>query len=112
MFSHANNLQYADKKEKYVIIKCFNKYIKLQEDLTRLFICNKLNKLVIHISKCHKSSFTRNKNKIYLNYNFNDTHINGVKYMRDFGVVQGVKQNFPKHANEAINKMPMRCWDL
>lgn len=102
-FKHSNIYLYADDLKILKSISCIADSHLLQEDLNRLALWCRQNRLTLNTDKCHYIAFTRNV-KIFKNQYFIEGHkLNEVDSIRDLGVILDKKLNFNAHLDKMIS---------
>ncbi|KAG7306323.1 hypothetical protein JYU34_008933 [Plutella xylostella] len=97
ILNNSDSLLYADDTKIFMKVSSLDDCHNLQADLNNLIqYCNK-NKVKLNIDKCCVISFTRKKNKILYDYNFQDISLRRVTEVRDLGVHLDSELSFRRH---------------
>ncbi|CAF4867365.1 unnamed protein product [Pieris macdunnoughi] len=103
-FKYSEYLMFADDKKIFLKIKSIENCVQLQQDLSRLEIYYKRNKLSLNIGKCSKITFTRKHKKIQFCYKIRDTTIKQVNLVGDLGILLDDKMSFSEHIDNITEK--------
>lgn len=97
-------LLFADDLKIYNKIQSLNDVIELQNDLNRLSLWCKQNKLHLNISKCKFISFTVNRNPLNVTYHIDSTALEQVTVVNDLGILIDSKLKFTQHIDNIFRK--------
>lgn len=103
-FQNSKFLLYADDLKAYMPIKTIDDCTLFQQDLDRLSIYCKDNKLQLSLPKCNVITFTKNINKTTYAYSLCDTRLNRVTCLRDLGVQLDSQLCLNLHVENIVNK--------
>lgn len=97
ILNNSDSLLYADDTKIFIKVKSIEDCHNLQSDLNNLLNYCELNKISLNIDKCCVISFTRKRNHILYDYNFNHKSLRRVTEVRDLGVHLDSELSFRKH---------------
>lgn len=103
-FQNSKFLLYADDLKAYMPIKTIDDCTLFQQDLDRLSIYCKNNKLQLSLPKCNVITFTKNKNTTTYAYSLCDTRLNRVTCLRDLGIQLDSQLCLNLHIENIVNK--------
>lgn len=96
------HLLYADDMKIYIRIRDIHDCIILQENIDRLNLWCKLNKLPLNISKCNILTYSRKKDILNFPYNIDNVLLNRPEYIKDLGVFFDSQLTFTHHIDYVI----------
>lgn len=101
---HSHHILYADDKKIYTTINSLSDCILLQDDLNSLFNYYTKNSITVSINKCQSISFTRKRNPITYQYNFNGVAIERVRVVRDLGILLDSEMSMRQHIDATCSR--------
>ena len=101
---YSRHILYADDKKIYLRINSLSDCLLLQEDLNSLLNYYTANNITVSISKCQCISFTRKRNPIIFQYNFNGVMVERVKVVRDLGVLLDSDMSMRQHIESITSR--------
>lgn len=96
-FDNSNKLLFADDVKFFRVIKSSSDSVLLQNDLNRLSIWCKRNKLMLNVDKCKVMSFSRSRYPVIHNYYLDNILLNRVVENLDLGITFSSNLTFNKH---------------
>jgi len=96
-FNDSKKLLFADDLKFFRVIKSSLDSILLQNDLNRLSIWCKKNKLMLNIDKCKVMTFSRSRNPVIHNYYLDYFQLNRVVENLDLGITFNSNLTYNKH---------------
>lgn len=96
-FNDSQKLLFADDLKLFRLIKSTSDSILLQNDLNRLSVWCKNNKLLLNVDKCKVMTFSRSRNPVIHNYYLDNVLLNPVVENLDLGITFNSNLTFNKH---------------
>lgn len=101
-FQFSKFLLYADDNKIFAKISSISDCLRLQEDLNRLDVYCRINKLFLNYNKCQKITFTWKRYPINFQYHLNNRAVESTDCVKDLGVLMDSKLRFHRHIDYVV----------